>query len=194
MPGVLVIAVLMMLASVLQDRTVEGSPQEHPEQFYYPYVRPTVLPNSAAAPKFYPDNHDFTDYSMHFTRSDPSSRNSGAEPPPSGPYFAHELKSYYHNPAQQKAVYQTSWNMIDSDGNDYTPYQRPSSHVVNNPSLAQFANNEDELAVWQQLQQRPNSIVRKPITKKPIRKKQQQQHNKNKRPVQPGEYSLYKPL
>lgn len=185
LPGVLAIAVSMMLASVLRYRTVEGSPQEHPEQFYYPYVRPTVASNAALTPKFYPDNHDFTDYSMHFTRSDPSSRNSGAEPPPSGPYFAHELKSYYHNPAQhqqQKAVYQTSWNMIDSDGNDYTPYQRPSSHAVNNPSLAQFASDEEELAFWQQLQQRP--IVRKPIiiTKKPIRKKQQ----KNKRPVQPG--------
>lgn len=157
---------LHLLALVVTLLCVPASQQQTDE--YYQYVRPEVYVTPAR--RYYPDNHDFTDYSMHYTRSDPASRNSAAQPPPSGPYFAHELKSYYHHPGRnpapvQNMIYQTSWNLIDSEGNDYSPYPRP---------IAQTLQSEEQLA-WQH---RP---VRKPIAKKPVRKKQK------KRPVHSGE-------
>lgn len=142
---------LVVVISAVGISTASVSPDE-----YYPYIRPESY--NLPGRRYYPDNYDFTDYSAHFTRSDASSRNSAAEPPPSGPYFAHELKSYYHN---RQKIYQTSWNMIDSDGNDYSPYHRPAPPPPEPPI-------------------RPE-LTRKPMpSKKPIRKNK----NKKRPPVQ----------
>jgi hypothetical protein len=163
--------------------------------FEYPFMtprHPAPIRSHSTAPvwqQFYPENYDFTDYSRHITRSDPASRNSAAEQIPSGPYFAQELKRYYHKPADEHKVYQTSWNMIDSEGNEYaTVYNRPglTGHRPSSASSIPLPTDQHPyvLDAWQQqqhhIQQQKERPTRKPISKKPVRKK-------NKvRPIHPG--------
>lgn len=158
--------------------------------FEYPFVTPEPYhpavnrpnPNIPAWQYFYPPNHDFTDYSQHITRTDPASRNSGAQLIPSGPYFAQELKTIYHKRPVEPKVYQTSWNMIDSNGNEVTVYNRPVI-TANRPSPPfEFpANHPVVMEGWQQQQQQKEERpIRKPISKKPLRKKQKV------RPIHPG--------
>lgn len=180
------------------------------DDFYYHYVRPEpVLPPSpsgtSSSSKLYGPEHDYTDYSRHYTRSDQSGRNSAAQPPPSGPYFAHELKSYYHNNYNQlplnnmmnhkehKAINNNNyspWNSIhDTIANEYSPPSYPPPPVdfySLRPGQRPFPPTMMEGAdlyynhhqgPQQQQQQRP---LRKPISKKPIKKKQK------KRPPPPA--------
>lgn len=147
------------------------------DMFEYPFVTPDPRRITTTAPTwqhFYPPHHDFTDYSQHITRTGPASRNSAGEEMPSGPYFAQELKNIYHKRPVEPKIYQTSWNMIDSDGNEVTVYNRPvlTGHRLSPPTTS----NNRPLVSWQG--EEPD--IRKPIRKKPTRKK-------NKiRPIHPG--------
>lgn len=182
----------------------EGT-SDYRDGFEYPFIttrHPAPVRSYSMAPgwrQFYPENYDFSDYSRHITRSDPASRNSAAEQIPSGPYFAQELKRYYHKPAEEPhKVYQTSWNMIDSEGNEYsTVYNRPAMTGYRPSSSASSSSGillpTDQypfvLDAWQQQQQQHHveqqpikeRPTRKPISKKPVRKK-----NKGVRPIHPG--------
>ena len=87
----------LLLLSLVIEATCD-----YRDAFEYPFITPrhpapAVRSHSIypAWQTFYPENYDFTDYSRHITRSDPSSRNSAGEQIPSGPYFAQELKRYY---------------------------------------------------------------------------------------------------
>ena len=180
---------------------------DYRDAFEYPFItprHPAPVRSYAMAPgwkQFYPENYDFTDYSRHITRSDPASRNSAAQQIPSGPYFAQELKRYYHKPAaEEHKVYQTSWNMIDSEGNEYsTVYNRPgmTGHRPSPPSSIPLPTDQYPfvLDAWQQQQQQQHHAeqqqpkerpTRKPISKKPVRKK-----NKVVRPIHPGMTTRY---
>ena len=180
----------------------EATASDYRDAFEYPiitprYPAPAIRSHSmtrSSWQQFYPADYDFTDYSRHITRSDQASRNSAAEQIPSGPYFAQELKRYYHKPADEHKVYQTSWNMIDSEGNEYaTVYNRPglTGHRPSSASSIPLPTDQHPyvLDAWQQQQhqydiqqeQQPKERpTRKPISKKPVRKK-------NKiRPIHPG--------
>jgi len=175
------------------------------DDFYYHYVRPEpVLPPSPSGTsgKLHGPEHDYTDYSRHYTRSDQSGRNSAAQPPPSGPYFAHELKSYYHNNnynnynqlpplnmihhnKEHKAINSNNyspWNSIhDTIANEYSPPSYPPPPVdfySLRPGQRPFPPAQMEGAdlyynhPHQGPQQQQQRPLRKPISKKPIKKKQ----------------------
>ncbi len=202
---------LMLLAAVASfyDGAVEGN-ANYRDAFEYQFVMPEAPPPPPPAQPtpwqhFYPDNYDFTDYSRHVTRSDPTSRNSEAQLVPSGPYFAQELKNIYHkrpvDPEPERKVYQTSWNLIDSEGNEYaTPYNRPGLTGHRPPAQIPFLPDHPiVLDAWQQTiyhqqhqqHQHDERPIRKPISKKPVRKKHKV------RPIHPGNHAgtclLYKP-
>ncbi|XP_045029342.1 uncharacterized protein LOC116924091 isoform X2 [Daphnia magna] len=189
---------LLLIAEVASD---------YRDAFEYPFVMPrhpapaAVRTPSTAEPwrHFYPESYDFSDYSRHITRTDPASRNSAAEQVPSGPYFAQELKRYYHKPADEHKVYQTSWNMIDSQGNEYASvYNRPTLtnyRPVSAPPVPLLSDQHAfVLDAWQRQQQEQQQLyvqqqkerpTRKPISKKPARKK-------NKvRPIHPAGYQQH---
>lgn len=188
--GLAWLLVLLLIAEVASD---------YRDAFEYPFVMPRHPAPSVRTPsiapawqQFYPDNYDFSDYSRHITRTDPASRNSAAEQVPSGPYFAQELKTYYHKPADEHKVYQTSWNMIDSEGNEYASlYNRPTLTNHRPASISPVPLLSDHhafvLDAWQRQQQEHQQLylqkerpTPKPISKKPARKK-------NKvRPIHPG--------
>lgn len=184
----------------------EGT-SDYRDGFEYPFIttrHPAPVRSYSMAPgwrQFYPEDYDFSDYSRHITRSDPASRNSAAEQIPSGPYFAQELKRYYHKPAEEPhKVYQTSWNMIDSEGNEYsTVYNRPAMTGYHRPSSSASSSSgillpTDQypfvLDAWQQQQQQQHHVEQQPIkerpTRKPISKKPVRKKNKGVRPIHPG--------
>lgn len=163
--------------------------------FEYPFVTPNPYELSMSRADtmspwehFYPANHDFTDYSQHITRTNPASRNSAAQLVPSGPYFAQELKNIYHKPDKRPAehkVYQTSWNMIDSNGNEVTVYNRPG--LTSNRPAPPFplpSNHPLFMEGWKHQQHQIDFLeeqpIRKPLSKKPVRKKHKV------RPIHPG--------
>ena len=198
---------LMLLAAAASFYGAVDANSNYRDAFEYPFVMPDAPP-PAPTPQptpwqhFYPDNYDFTDYSRHITRSDPASRNSQAQLVPSGPYFAQELKTIYHkrpDPEPERKVYQTSWNLIDSEGNEFaTPYNRPGQLMGHRPHPAPVPfppNHPVVLDAWQQTlyqqQHRDERPIRKPISKKPVRKKHKV------RPIHPGNHAgtfwLHKP-
>lgn len=138
------------------------------DAFDYPFfrsetARPTSAPVRKQTPswrRFYREDHDFNDYSMHYTRTDPHSRSSADEPPPSGPYFAYELKSYYHKrypDEMHPSIYPTSWNMIDQDqGFQQTPLAvtEPPKYT-SNPAMDAWIQQQHLGLLHHQMQTRP---------------------------------------
>lgn len=142
------------------------------DAFDYPFfrsetARPAARPNNKQSPpwrRFYREDHDFRDYSMHYTRTDPHSRSSANEPPPSGPYFAYELKEYYHKRNPQEvppSIYPTSWNVLDHDGNELSGlYQRPvvvtqQPKLTNNPAIDAWIQQQHLGLLHHQMKTKP---------------------------------------
>ena len=101
---------------------------------HYAFIRPAPTANPWRK-SFYDEDHDFGDYSRHFTRTAAANRNSAAAPPPSGPYFAYEWKEMNQVddliPGSSSA--QLGWNSLD-----YYDYLEAVDHAGNRYHPEQF--------------------------------------------------------
>ena len=93
---------------------------------HYAFFRPEPRPD-ASSHSYYPADHDFTDYSQHITRTTYQQKNSAASLPPSGPFFAHEIK------VRDRPVSYAAWNTLDFAGPPKVTASKISAEPVGPP-------------------------------------------------------------